>query len=117
MTPRPALRRLKVLLFSAFLVVMGAGWGAAQSLGKIAVDTGYGSFGVLVWQNIPGAALMAVLCRPDTSPLPSAISLCAPANGNAHFTARRLPGLRFGVYPAQPRTKAPLADGPLVGNT
>lgn len=70
MTTRPALDRREVLLFSAFLVVMGAGWGATQPLSKIAVSTGYGPFGLLVWQQVLGAALMAVVCLVRRAPLP-----------------------------------------------
>lgn len=34
----------------AMLLVLGIGWGASQSLGKIAVSTGYHGFGVIFWQ-------------------------------------------------------------------
>lgn len=34
----------------ALLVVLGLGWGASQSLGKIAVSGGYRGFGVIFWQ-------------------------------------------------------------------
>lgn len=54
--------RRDVWLFSGFLVLMGAGWGATQPLTKIAVSTGYGPFGLLVWQQVLGAALMGVVC-------------------------------------------------------
>ena len=56
------LSRREVLLFSGFLVLMGAGWGATQPLTKIAVSTGYSPFGLLLWQQVLGAALMAVVC-------------------------------------------------------
>lgn len=65
-----ALDRREVLVFSAFLVVMGAGWGATQPLTKIAVGTGYGPFGLLVWQQVLGAALMALVCVLRRKPLP-----------------------------------------------
>jgi drug/metabolite transporter (DMT)-like permease len=57
-----ALTRREIFLFSGFLVLMGAGWGATQPLTKIAVSTGYGPFGLLVWQQVLGAVLMAVVC-------------------------------------------------------
>ncbi|KIN71606.1 DMT family transporter [Sulfitobacter guttiformis] len=56
------LSRRDILLFSGFLVLMGAGWGATQPLTKIAVSTGYGPFGLLVWQQALGAILMLVVC-------------------------------------------------------
>lgn len=56
------LSRRELLLFSGLLVLMGAGWGATQPLTKIAVSTGYGHFGLLVWQQVLGAALMGVVC-------------------------------------------------------
>ena len=54
--------RREVLFYSAFLVVMGAGWGITQPLTKIAVSTGYGHFGLLFWQLVIGAVLMGVIC-------------------------------------------------------
>lgn len=56
------LSRREILLFSGFLVLMGAGWGATQPLTKIAVSTGYGPFGLLVWQQVLGAVLMGTVC-------------------------------------------------------
>ena len=70
MTSAPVLGRREVVLFSAFLVLMGAGWGATQPLTKIAVSTGYGPFGLLVWQQLLGAALMAVACLVRRTSLP-----------------------------------------------
>ena len=49
---------------------MGAGWGLSQPLTKIAVSTGYGHFGLVFWQLIIGAMLMAALCLVRRSPLP-----------------------------------------------
>ncbi|MCX7564798.1 DMT family transporter [Sulfitobacter sp. F26169L] len=66
----PMLGRREVLLLSAFLIVMGAGWGASQPLTKIAVSTGYGHFGLVFWQQVIGAVLMAVVCRVRRKPLP-----------------------------------------------
>lgn len=56
MTPR------EVLFFSAFLVVMGAGWGITQPFTKISVSTGYGHFGLVFWQMLIGAVLMGGIC-------------------------------------------------------
>ena len=64
------LSRHELMLFSGILVVMGAGWGATQPLTKIAVSTGYGHFGLLVWQQILGAALMGIVCAIRRTGLP-----------------------------------------------
>ena len=69
MTRPPAPGRREIVWFSLFLVLMGAGWGATQPLTKIAVSTGYGYFGLLVWQQALGAALMAVVCALRRTPL------------------------------------------------
>ena len=66
----PSLSRREVLWFSGILVLMGAGWGATQPLTKIAVSTGYGPFGLLVWQQVLGAALMALVCLIRRTGLP-----------------------------------------------
>jgi drug/metabolite transporter (DMT)-like permease len=52
----------EIAFFMGCLVLMGAGWGATQPMTKIAVSTGYGSFGLLFWQTLIGAVLMAVIC-------------------------------------------------------
>lgn len=64
------LSRREVLLFSLFLVVMGAGWGATQPLTKIAVSTGYGHFGLVFWQQVLGVALMLIVCTLRGTGLP-----------------------------------------------
>jgi drug/metabolite transporter (DMT)-like permease len=56
------LGRREVLLFSLFIMLLGAGWGVTQPLSKIAVSTGYSHFGLLFWQQVIGAALMLVVC-------------------------------------------------------
>ncbi len=43
------------------LVVFGACWGATQTLTKVAVSTGYEPFGLLFWQGLIGAGLLALL--------------------------------------------------------
>jgi drug/metabolite transporter (DMT)-like permease len=62
--------RRDVVLFSVFLVLMGAGWGSTQPLTKIAVSTGYGPFGLLVWQQVLGAGLMVLVCLVRRTRLP-----------------------------------------------
>ncbi|KIN64329.1 Integral membrane protein [Sulfitobacter noctilucicola] len=52
----------QIAFFTGCLIIMGAGWGATQPMTKIAVSTGYGPFGLLFWQTVIGAALMAVIC-------------------------------------------------------
>ena len=64
------LSRREVLLFSLFLVLIGAGWGATQPMTKIAVSTGYGYFGLVFWQQVLGAALMLVICLLRRTKLP-----------------------------------------------
>ena len=54
--------RREILSYSAFLVLMGAGWGITQPFTKIAVSTGYGHFGLVFWQLIIGMVLMGVIC-------------------------------------------------------
>lgn len=55
MTPR---RRLG---FTALLLVIGIGWGSTQTLGKIAVSTGYGHFGLIFWQLVIGAVVLGAI--------------------------------------------------------
>lgn len=64
------LGKREVLLFSLFLIAMGAGWGATQPLTKIAVSTGYGHFGLVFWQQVLGAALMLAVCTARRTTLP-----------------------------------------------
>lgn len=45
----------------AILAVIGAGWGLTQPLAKIAVSTGHGHFGLIFWQLVIGALVMAPL--------------------------------------------------------
>ncbi|MGC3936229.1 DMT family transporter [Roseobacter sp. EG26] len=62
--------RREIIVFSAVLIVMGAGWGATQPLAKIAVSTGYKHFGLIFWQLFVGALLMAVICALRGTRLP-----------------------------------------------
>ena len=61
--------RREVAFFSAVLVAMGMGWGLTMPLTKIAVSTGYGPFGLLLWQQVLGAVLMAMVCTWRRLPL------------------------------------------------
>ena len=56
--------------FTFVLVLMGAGWGLTLPLTKIAVSTGYGHFGLIFWQSVIGAMLMAAICLLRRLPLP-----------------------------------------------
>lgn len=53
--------RRQVLLYTAVLVVLGAGWGLTMPLTKIAVSTGFGHFGLIFWQLAIGSVLLAAL--------------------------------------------------------
>jgi drug/metabolite transporter (DMT)-like permease len=44
------------------LIAMGLTWGASQSLGKMAVSTGHGFFGLIFWQLVVGAVVLGPLC-------------------------------------------------------
>lgn len=66
--------RREVFVYTAFLVLMGAGWGITQPLTKIAVSTGYGHFGLLFWQLLIGAALMGFICAVRRVGLPLTFS-------------------------------------------
>lgn len=55
--------------FVGMLLLLGAGWGLTQPLGKIAVSTGYRPFGLIFWQLVIGAALMAAIARLRGTPL------------------------------------------------
>ncbi len=54
--------RRDILLYSVFLVAMGAGWGITQPFTKISVSTGYGHFGLVFWQMVIGSLLMGLIC-------------------------------------------------------
>ncbi len=41
---------------------MGVSWGSSQSLGKIAVSTGHGFFGLIFWQLVVGAVVLGPFC-------------------------------------------------------
>ncbi|PTX54095.1 drug/metabolite transporter (DMT)-like permease [Litoreibacter ponti] len=56
-------------LFGA-LIVMGAGWGLTQPLGKIAVEGGYRQFGLVFWQVVISAIVLGVICWMRGNPIP-----------------------------------------------
>ena len=62
--------RREIAFYSFCLIVMGAGWGAGLPMTKIAVSTGYQHYGLMFWQLVIGAALMAVVCAARRLPVP-----------------------------------------------
>ncbi|HGG03980.1 MAG TPA: DMT family transporter [Aliiroseovarius sp.] len=46
---------------TALLVLLGAGWGLTQPLSKIAVSTGHGPLGLIFWQLVIGALVLALV--------------------------------------------------------
>lgn len=52
------------------LVMMGAGWGLTQPLTKVAVSGGYRGFGIIFWQFLIGAVVLAALTVPRGRGLP-----------------------------------------------
>ena len=53
--------RFQTVLFSALLVLLGAGWGLTVPLTKIVVSTGFGHFGLIFWQLVIGATVLSVV--------------------------------------------------------
>ncbi|QYK43604.1 MAG: DMT family transporter [Paracoccaceae bacterium] len=47
------------LLYLGILLSTGLAWGSTQTLGKIAVSTGHGPFGLIFWQMVIGALVLA----------------------------------------------------------
>ncbi len=45
--------------YLAVLLAMGVGWGMTQPLGKLAVSTGHQHFGLIFWQMVVGALVLA----------------------------------------------------------
>jgi drug/metabolite transporter (DMT)-like permease len=58
------------LILVNLLALLGAGWGITLPFSKIAVSTGYGHFGLIFWQLVIGAVLMAFVMwiRSETLP-------------------------------------------------
>jgi drug/metabolite transporter (DMT)-like permease len=53
--------RHPTLFHYAVLLVLGASWGFTVPLSKIAVSSGHGQFGLIFWQLVIGAGLMATI--------------------------------------------------------
>jgi drug/metabolite transporter (DMT)-like permease len=53
-----------------FLILLGAAWGATQPMTKIAVSEGYRHFGLIFWQFVIGALLLALINMLRRRPLP-----------------------------------------------
>jgi drug/metabolite transporter (DMT)-like permease len=51
----------RTLFLFGVLLILGAGWGLTNPLSKIAVSTGHGYFGLIVWQLVYGIAILGVL--------------------------------------------------------
>lgn len=51
-------------------MLLGAGWGITQPLTKLAVSTGHSHFGLIFWQLVIGAVLMAVIALATGRRLP-----------------------------------------------
>jgi drug/metabolite transporter (DMT)-like permease len=56
--------------FGVALVVMGAGWGLTQPLGKMAVSSGYQHFGLIFWQLVVGVLALGAVALVRRKPLP-----------------------------------------------
>lgn len=54
----------------AALVAIGAAWGLSLPLLRVAVSTGHGPFGLMVWQNLVMTALLLPMLRAARQPLP-----------------------------------------------
>ena len=55
------LSQRQIIAYSAFLILLGAGWAFTQPMSKIAVSEGYKHFGLIFWQFVIGAVVMAVV--------------------------------------------------------
>lgn len=55
--------RRNFLFYGVILVSLGAGWGLTQPLTKVAVSTGYQPWGLIFWQMVIGALLMATVMK------------------------------------------------------
>jgi drug/metabolite transporter (DMT)-like permease len=66
----PRVSRRDWVILTAMLTLMGAGWGITQPLAKIAVSEGYRHLGILFWQLLLGAGLLALIARARGLTLP-----------------------------------------------
>jgi drug/metabolite transporter (DMT)-like permease len=62
--------RAQVAFYTAFLALLGAGWGFTQPMTKISVSTGYQHFGLVFWQMVIGAVFMTAINVARRKPLP-----------------------------------------------
>jgi drug/metabolite transporter (DMT)-like permease len=49
------------LFYLATLMLTGIGWGSTQVLGKVAVSTGHGPYGLIFWQTVIGVLMLGGL--------------------------------------------------------
>jgi drug/metabolite transporter (DMT)-like permease len=55
--------------FVAVLLALGLGWGLTQPLGKMAVATGHGHFGLIFWQLVVGTIVLGAVALAGRKPL------------------------------------------------
>ncbi len=60
----------RVIFFTLILTLLGAGWGLTVPLSKIAVSSGHRHFGLIFWDTLIGAALLATVLTVLKRPLP-----------------------------------------------
>ena len=53
---------LRAFWLFVFLALLGAGWGATQPLGKIAVSEGYRHYGIIFWQQLISVLFLGTIC-------------------------------------------------------
>ncbi len=61
---------MQALVPYAWLIALGAGWGATLPLTKIAVSTGHGHFGLIFWQSIIGILVLGTVQVLRRRPMP-----------------------------------------------
>ncbi|WP_233145656.1 DMT family transporter [Phaeobacter sp. 22II1-1F12B] len=66
----PDMPRRELLFFTGMLVLIGAGWGLTQPLGKIAVSTGHRHFGLIFWQLVIGTVAFGAVSLAQRRRLP-----------------------------------------------
>lgn len=105
----------------ALLALLGAGWGLSGVLAKPVVDAGHGIYGILLWQLVIGAVVLAALARlrgktiPMTRrhlPLYLFVALCGTVLPNAasYLALAHLPaGIMAIIIAAVPMFAFPMA--------
>lgn len=66
----PQTSRREAALYTAVLVLCGAGWGFTMPMTKLAVSEGYQHFGLIFWQMAIGAAVMTPIALIRRTALP-----------------------------------------------